>query len=472
MKVTLINPAQLDSKYKFMGVVAPPLGLAYMAAVLEENDVEVKIIDACALEMDLDALGKELMEFSPDIIALTALTPTIGKALETAEYSRGICKDATIVMGGYHPTFNYGDILEYDFVDVVIIGEGEQTLLDLTKTIKEGRPLSDVKGIAFEDVITPQRPLIKDLDSLPLPARHLLPMDSYKLLNMDTKMSTMITSRGCPMQCSFCSSAAMHGSKLRLRSVEKILDEMEYIVNEMGIETIAFMDDTFTLNKRRVLELCEGIEKREIKVMWGCTARVDSLNQELLKKMKESGCITVFMGVESADQQMLDTVNKQTTIKKIKEAFEISRQQKIRTIASVVLGMPGDTHESIKNTINFVKELNPSYAIFSLATPYPGTRFYQQTFEKDLIKVKDWSKYTLLSPILETVDCSMEELKKLQTTAFKKFYLRPVYLFRQVLMDGPILVKTIVGVLRNVMFPDKKNKEISIKFQNRPVDLD
>ena len=225
------------------------------------------------------------MEFSPDIIALTALTPTIGKALETAEYSRGICKDATIVMGGYHPTFNYGDILEYDFVDVVIIGEGEQTLLDLTKTIEDGRPLSDVKGIAFEDVITPQRPLIKDLDSLPLPARHLLPMDSYKLLNMDTKMSTMITSRGCPMQCSFCSSAAMHGSKLRLRSVEKILDEMEYIVNEMGIETIAFMDDTFTLNKRRVLELCEGIENREIKVMWGCTARVDSLNQELLKKM-------------------------------------------------------------------------------------------------------------------------------------------------------------------------------------------
>lgn len=472
MKVALINPAQLDSKYKFMGVVAPPLGLAYMAAVLEENNVEVVIIDACACEMDLESVGKELTVFQPDIIALTALTPTIGKALETAEYSREICKNSTIVMGGYHPTFNYSEVLKYDFVDVVIIGEGEETLLDLTQTLAQGGPLSSVNGIAFEDVVTPPRQLILDLDSLPLPARHLLPMDNYKLLNMDTKMSTMITSRGCPMQCSFCSSAALHGSKLRMRSVDKILDEMEYLVNEMGIETIAFMDDTFTISKKRVIELCEGIEERKIDVMWGCTSRVDSLNKELLRRMKKAGCITVFMGVESADQQMLDTVNKQTTIEKIKDAFEVSRQEKIRTIASVVLGMPGDTHESIKNTINFVKELNPSYAIFSLATPYPGTRFYQQTLEKDLIKVKDWSKYTLISPILETVDCSMEELKKLQATAFKKFYLRPMYLIRQVIMDGPILVKTISGVIRNIMFPSKKNDEISMKFQKRMVDLD
>lgn len=459
MKVTLINPAQLDSKYKFMGVVAPPLGLAYMAAVLEQNNIEVNIIDACALDMDMETLGRELRKFSPDIIALTALTPTIGKALETAKYASSVCSDAMIVMGGYHPTFNHREMLDYDFVDVVIIGEGEETLLDLAKTLEATGSLSDVKGIAYDSIVTPVRPLINDLDVLPLPARHLLPMESYKLLNMDTKMSTMITSRGCPMQCSFCSSASLHGSKMRLRSVDKILDEMEYLINELGVETIAFMDDTFTLNKRRVLELCDGIKERNIDVMWGCTARVDSLNEEILKKMKEAGCITVFMGVESADQQILDNVNKQTTINSIKEAFEISRREKIRTIASVVLGMPGDTHESIKNTINFVKELNPSYAIFSLATPYPGTKFYQQTFEKDLIKVKDWSKYTLISPILETVDCSLEELKKLQSTAFKKFYLRPVYLIRQAMIDGPILIKTMIGVIKNVLLPRKKKVE-------------
>ncbi len=455
MKVTLINPAQLDSKYKFMGVVAPPLGLAYMAAVLEENNFEVNIIDACALEMDWECLGDELKSCSPRVIAITALTPTIGKALETAKLAKKICPDAMIVLGGYHPTFNYKEILEQEFVDVVIMGEGENTLLDLVRTIDNGGSLNNVNGLAFKDVITTARPLIEDLDDLPFPARHLLPIEYYKLLNMETRMTTMITSRGCPMQCSFCSSAALHGSKLRLRSIDNILDEMEFLVNELGIETIAFMDDTFTLNKRRVLEICSGIKARNINVLWGCTARVDTLNAEVLKSMRDAGCITLFMGVESADQQMLDEVNKQTTIEKIRNAFEVSRKEKIRTIASVVLGMPGDTHESIKNTINFVKELNPSYAIFSLATPYPGTKFYQQTFEKDLIKVKDWSKYTLISPILETVDCSLDELRKLQATAFKKFYLRPSYLLRQVMMDGPILIKTIFGVVRNILLPIK-----------------
>ena len=454
MKVTLINPAQLDSKYKFMGVVAPPLGLAYMAAVLEENDIEVNIIDACALELSLDDIAYELNP-SPEIIAITALTPTIGKALETANFAKKTCPDAMIVMGGYHPTFNYKEILDHEYVDVVIMGEGENTLLDLAKTVETGGSLKDVKGLAFGDIITTTRPLIDDLDDLPLPARHLLPMESYKLLNMETRMSTMITSRGCPMQCSFCSSAALHGHKLRLRSVDKILDEMEYLVNELNVETIAFMDDTFTLNKNRVLKICEGIKERNINVLWGCTARVDTLNSEVLKRMGDAGCITIFMGVESADQQILDDANKQTTIEKIRNAFEISRKEKIRTIASVVIGMPGDTQESIKKTINFVKELNPSYAIFSLATPYPGTKFYQQTFEKDIIKVKDWSKYTLISPILETVDCSLDELKKLQITAFKKFYLRPVYLIRQIIMDGPMLLKTIFGVLRNIVMAGK-----------------
>lgn len=451
MKVTFINPPQTASKYKFMGVIAPPLGMGYMAAVLEENQIPVNIIDGSALDMEWEELKNELKEINPKIIAITALTPTIDKALQTAEISKKTCPNALIVLGGYHPTFNYNEVLKYEFVDIVTIGEGEHTMLDLVKTLESGGDLNQVKGIAFDDVITEKRDLIEDLDSLPYPARHLLPMNSYKLLNMDTKMSTMVTSRGCPMQCSFCSSASMHGSKLRLRSVKNIVDEMEHLINEFNVEIIAFMDDTFTLNKKRVLSICEEIKKRNLDVLWGCTARVDTLDEIILKKMRESGCITLFMGVESADQQTLDSINKQTTIKKIKESFEICRKEKIRTIASVVLGMPGDTHKNIKKTINFVKELKPSYAIFSLATPYPGTKFYQQSFEKKLIKVKDWSKYTLISPILDTVECSLEDLRKHQTLAFCKFYLRPSYLISQLIMDGPVLLKTIWGIFKKVL---------------------
>ncbi len=450
MKVLFINPPYFNSKYKFIGLVAPPLGIAYIAAVLEQNDIDVEIIDAAALEMSWETLEAEINRANPGLVAITALTPTISHALKTARLARKSCPEATIVMGGYHPSFNHGEILEKDYVDLVVIGEAEYTFLELVKTLEEGGDLSKVKGIAYEDVVTPPRPLIEDLDELPFPARHLLPMDHYKILNQKLPTATMISSRGCPMQCSFCASAALHGNHLRMRSAKNVVDEMEHLINDHDAGIIAFMDDTFTMKTSRVTEICDEIKKREIDVYWGCTARADNLSEELLQKLHDSGCITIFLGVESADQQQLDRINKQLTIEKIRKAFRLAKKNDIRTIASVVLGMPGDTKESIKRTVKFARELNPSYAIFSLATPYPGTRFYQQAVQENLIKVRDWSKFTLLSPVLETVDCSLEELKKMQKKAFRQFYLRPQYLLKQVWRDGPILFKTVVTMIREV----------------------
>ncbi|MGZ7094996.1 MAG: B12-binding domain-containing radical SAM protein, partial [Methanobacterium sp.] len=215
-------------------------------------------------------------------------------------------------------------------------------------------------------------------------------------------------------------------------------------------EMIAFMDDTFTMNRKRVEEVCNEIKNRDLNFYWGATARADTLSENILKKMRDSGCITLFVGVESADQQNLDNLNKKVTIDKIKKTFELTRELNVRTIASAVLGMPGDTRQSIEKTISFVKTLNPSYAVFSLATPYPGTAFYIDASKRDLIKVNDWSKYTLLSPVLETVDCSLEELKSLQKKAFKDFYLRPSYIIRQAWMDGFIIIKTVGAMIKDV----------------------
>ncbi|WP_288193533.1 B12-binding domain-containing radical SAM protein [uncultured Methanobrevibacter sp.] len=457
MKITFINPPQTASKYKFLGVIAPPLGMSYIAAVLEENGYDVSIIDATALDYDFDQLANRVKKENPDIVSITALTPTIGRALESAQVVKEVLPDTMVILGGYHPTFNVKETLDDENVDLVIRGEGEYTMLELVQTLEKGENISNVKGIAYEEinengekllVLTPEREPICNLDELPFPALHLLPMDHYKLLNMDTHMSTMITSRGCPIQCSFCSSAAMHGRKIRRRSIENIVDEMEHLVYDYGIETIAFMDDTFTVNKKRVRDLCDEIMRRNLKVFWGCTSRVDTLNEELLQKMKDSGCIAIFMGVESADQQQLDRMGKNTNITKIENAFRMAREKKIRTIASVALGMPHDTRETMEKTIKFVRQLKPNYAVFNLATPYPGTRFYKEAFEKNLIQVKDWSKYTLISPILETIDCSKEDLRKIQAKAFIRFYLRPTYLIRQFLMDGPMLVKTFWGVIK------------------------
>lgn len=465
MKVLFVNPPQTASKYKFMGVIAPPLGIAYMAGVLQENNIDVEILDASAEDMDFKDVEKELLKRKPDLVALTALTPTIGRALETAQVVKETLPDSIVVMGGYHPTFNFIETLEDKNVDIVIRGEGEYIMLNLVQALENQSSLHDVKGIVFEDknskeiVVNPEAPLIQDLDELPFPALNLLPMKKYRLLDMDTHMTTMITTRGCPMQCSFCSSAAMHGKKIRERSVENIVDEIEYLKTNYDIDTIAFMDDTFTLKKRKVMAICDEILKRNIEIMWGCTSRVDTLDEKLLKKMKEAGCITIFIGVESADQQQLDNMCKNTTIAKIENAFKIAHKLKIRTIASVALGMPGDTKEIMNKTVKFVHKLKPNYAIYSLATPYPGTRFYKEAFEKNLIKIKDWSKYTLITPILETIDCSLNDMRKIQAKAFMKFYLRPHYIIRQFLQDGPYLLKTIFGVIKTALSKTPKNTD-------------
>jgi radical SAM superfamily enzyme YgiQ (UPF0313 family) len=457
MKVTFLNPPQTNSKYKFLGVVAPSLGIGYMAAVLEKNGYDVDVLDASALELTYDEIGEEILKRNPDIVSISALTPTIGVALDSADKIKQVKPDTIVVLGGYHPTFEYESVLEEPSVDVVVRGEGEYTFLDLVRTVENGGDLADVQGLAFHDennfslVVTPDRPIIEDLDELPFPAFHLFPMQKYRILNITTNVATIITTRGCPMQCSFCSSAALHGHHLRRRSPENVCDEIEVRLNEQNIDTIAFMDDTFTLNKKFVRDFCAEIKRRNLKFWWGCTSRVDTLDEELLQLMKDSGCITIFIGVESADQQMLEKMNKNITVSKTEKAFKLARKVGIRTIASCVIGMPEDTKESMKKTIDFVKSLNPNYALYSLATPYPGTRFYNETFKKNLIQIKDWSKYTLIDPVLETIDCSSKELRSIQKKAFLKFYLRPGYLIRQVSQDGMILFKTILGVSRQII---------------------
>ena len=457
MKVTFLNPPQTNSKYKFLGVVAPSLGIGYMAAVLEKNGYDVDVLDASALELTYDEIGKEILKRKPDIVSISALTPTIGVALDSADKIKQVKPDTIVVLGGYHPTSEFKSVLAEPSVDVVVRGEGEYTLLELVQTVEAGGDLRNVSGLAFHGetdcslVLTPDRPVIQDLDELPFPAFHLFPMEKYRILNITTNVATIITTRGCPMQCSFCSSAALHGDKLRRRSYQNVCDEIELRLKEENIDTIAFMDDTFTLNKRFVRDFCQEIKRRNLKFWWGCTSRVDSLDEELLQTMKDAGCITIFIGVESADQQVLEKMNKNITVSKTEKAFRLARKVGIRTIASCVIGMPEDTKRTINKTLDFVKKLNPNYALYSLATPYPGTRFYNEAFKKNLIVINDWSKYTLINPILETIDCSSKELRSLQKKAFINFYLRPGYLARQVSQDGFVLLKTIFGVAKQLI---------------------
>ncbi|PTD93825.1 B12-binding domain-containing radical SAM protein [archaeon SCG-AAA382B04] len=454
--VLLINPPDLRSKYKrFFGIKAPPLGLAYIAGVLEKQNISVDILDCAALDLDFNDLQNRLKRKNNDLIGITSTTPTIPEALKTAEIANETL-DAKIALGGPHPTFTHKQILRKNrFVDYVVRGEGEKTFLKLAKRIGPRNNVESIRGISYREngniEVNPDREPIEEVDELPFPARHLLPNDEYQLFNIKMPLTTMITSRGCPMQCQFCASSAMHGKEVRRRSPNDVVEEIEYVRDEFGIETVAFMDDTFTLFPDWVREFTKKMKQKNLEMGWGCTARADKLDKNLLSEMKEAGCHTLFVGVESGVQGILDNIQKGINLKEIRRAFKVSRDLGIRTIASLVLGLPGETKQSAKKTIEFVKEIKPDYALFSIATPYPGTKFYEKAHKKDLIETNDWFKYNLFSAVLDN-NLGIKKTKKLQKKAFKKFYFRPTYILREIKKEGMPFLKVLKTIFNEIIY--------------------
>jgi radical SAM superfamily enzyme YgiQ (UPF0313 family) len=456
MEVLLVNPPDIASKYKdVLGLTAPPLGLAYIGAVLEENDVKVTILDAPALDMDFQGYQRELANKHVDLLGVQTTTPTIKQALAVGKITKELHPECTVTMGGYHATFMPEQVLENDFVDVVVRNEGEYATLELVDAIENDKPLRNIDGINYRDgdriVETPKRRPIEDLDALPFPARHLLPMSEYMLFGRKQVLATMICSRGCPMGCSFCASSAMHGRRVRFRSPENAAAEMEQVVDDYKVRMVGFMDDTFTLFPKWVDSFCKGIISRGIDVVWGCTARVDRFNKELLSQMWKAGCRTLLFGVESGNQKILDNVQKGTKVAQAKRAFKTAKDIGMHTIASMTLGMPGENKTTIDETIGFAKWVNPDYALFSLATPYPGTKFYELASKMGLIRIKDWTHFTLLTPVIESVDLTLRELQDTQREAFKEFYLRPNYLFKQLSRDKLLFALVMYKVFKGAL---------------------
>ncbi|MGZ4914351.1 MAG: B12-binding domain-containing radical SAM protein [Halobacteriota archaeon] len=457
MNVLLVNPPDVSSKYReLLGLTAPPLGLAYIGAVLEQNDIDVTIIDAPALDMDLQDYQRAISKTSVDLLGVQTTTPTIKQALAVARITKATHPDSTITMGGYHATFMAQQLLRtHDFIDVIVRNEGEYATLELVNALERDKPLRNIDGINYRDgerlIETPKRRPIEDLDALPFPARHLLPMSEYMLFGRKQVLATMICSRGCPMGCSFCASSAMHGRRARFRSPENAVAELEHIVDTYKVQNVGFMDDTFTLFPKWVRGFCDGIISRGIDVKWGCTARVDRFTKSLLSQMWRAGCRTLLFGVESGNQGILDNVQKGTKVGQARRAFRTARDIGMHTIASMTLGMPGESRATADETIGFAKNVDPDYAIFSLATPYPGTKFYELASKMGLLKIKDWTHFTLIAPVLETMDMTLKDLQVAQREAFKQFYLRPNYMFKQLSRDKLLFALVFYKVFKGAM---------------------
>ncbi|UCH89710.1 MAG: cobalamin-dependent protein [Thermoplasmata archaeon] len=433
-KVLLINPAEFETKYtkapSLNRMVFPPLGLAYIAAVLEENGHKVSILDAPPLQIKEKQLMETVRKTKPDIVGIQAYTSAIYQAKTAAECIKQEYPDTTVVFGGHHPTFMPDDTLKMSkSIDYLVRGEGEYTFLKLTEALENGtngKKLKDIKGISFRSngavVNTPDADFIKDLDALPFPARHLLPMDEYHYFGARREMQSLLSSRGCPFKCRFCAVGAYYKNVWRPRSAKNVVDEMEQIREKFGIRAIAVMDDMATFSKRRIRNICQDIRERDLDIYWGTVSRVDTMDFETLKLMAKSRCLQVLVGVESGSERVLQNSHKGISLQQIEQFFIWCKKLGMDTVASVVFGLPGDTKESLQETLWFIKKLNPGVAVFSAATPYPGTPFWDEAKQNGwLPKETKWSDLNMYDPVLNTNEITKEELEDFIQFAYLKF---------------------------------------------------
>ncbi len=409
MKVLLINVP-----YPFNEGPTIPIGLCYLAAVLEKENFEVEILDLLVSRFSIKKIVDKVKEYKPELVGVGPITISYHTALRAIE----VCKrfGATTVMGGCHVSFyDRAALQEAPYLDIVVRGEGEYTLLDIVK----GKELKNIDGITYREdgqiMQNPPRKFIENLDELPFPAKHLLPLSKYRAYKTGC---AMMTGRGCPYNCTFCVGGKMVGRKPRFRDLKLCIDELEEIVFNYGFDLVNVVDDLLTINHKRVFAFCDEIINRGIKVQWTAFSRVDTVTRELLSKMKEAGCIFILYGVESGNQKILDLAKKRTTLEKIRRGVSISNEVGITTLSSFILGLPGETKETVNESLEFGKSLGNWYG-YHILTPYPGTEIRERAEELGLkILHSDFSRYDANQAITETKDASAEYINKVA----KDFY--------------------------------------------------
>lgn len=431
MKVLLINPPARELKWE--DVVVPPLGLAYLASAIAQDGHTVKILDAFAQGLGWNEFEEEVKKEKADLIGVGGMTPIIDSTLRAIKICRAYTQ--TIVMGGPHISA-YGQDFFKDCPELHfgLIGEGEEGFRLLLRRLEKARDPWDVPGLLGPKMSNPPAPFIQDLDTIPFPARHLLPNASYRYaLWPGEKITTLITSRGCPYQCIFCDKS-IFGAKWRARSARNVVDELEEIVKDFGIRSMIIYDDLFTLDKRRVLEICQGILDRGLKIKWKCEGRVDRVDAEMLAEMKKAGCSVIAYGVESGNEGSLAYLRKGISLAQIRQAFSLTHQAGIKPMAYFILGIPVETFEQSLQTIRLAKELRPDYAQFSILSPYRGTDLFREA------KAKNWYQEVNAQnpydkdakrPVIISENWSEEALKGILRLAHKEFYFRPAYALRK-----------------------------------------
>ena len=421
MRVLLVNPPARNY-YGQLGFNLLPLGLAYLGASLKAAGHEV---DALDLQVE-NRTTSEIPFHRYDLVGISADTPRFNRAVELGRAAKAA--GATVVMGGYHPTFLDWEPFQREAADFVIRGEGEEALVSLVDALVRGNGLETIRGLTYRVNgrirRNPPAYLIQNLDALPFPDRSLFPRQGYLSTFDGRPVATLVTSRGCPYDCYFCAASRFAGLRWRTRSLDSVLAELE-LLQKQGYTSFLFVDDIFTLSYRRTMDFCQEILARHWDIRWWCFSRVDVLvkHPDMVQLMALAGARTVFLGLESANQATLNHYQKRITIEQQRQAVHLLKRHGIRVYGSFILGELHETKRMIRQTIRFARKLRPETCQFSLLTPYPGSRLFQQLERLRKLTTRNWDLYDGLHLVFRHPYLSARELQKLLREAYFRFYL-------------------------------------------------
>ena len=441
-RITLINsPYYLRGQTSFNYILGYtiPFGVLSLAAVVRRDlpDMNVTVIDGMASNLSPDALLDRILETKPDIVGISSFSYSINDTLLLSKCIKAAKPDIKIILGGVHVTQLSDETIKDPNVDYIIRGEAEYSFRDLIA----GKDLDSIKGLVYKDPggkvnMHPEFGIVNDLDELPTIAYDLVDISKYFPTAGQCHCfpsSAMITSRGCPGKCTYCSSS-VSGKKVRYRSAKNIIDEIKFLTDNYGIKEIILMDDVFTANRDRLLEFCQLIRDEKIDIVWDCSSRVQHVDEEILTIMKKAGCSQLSFGVETGDENVLKSIKKGQTLNHVRKKVALSKKAGIETRASFILGFPTDTLESMKKTIDFAIELDPHLVSFYLASPFPGTEMYDWAVKNNKLLTTNWSLYDQSHHIMNIPGATTDEIDNMFKLAYKAFYHRPKYILRRLLM--------------------------------------
>lgn len=479
MRILLVNPP--DCLVEMIGdgsKLLPrfePLGILYIAAVLREKGHEVSVIDADAEKLNAQVMTTMILEKRPDIVGMTSFTANGGVLYDVGRILKKELPRTYIVFGNLHATLYAKEYISNGCCDAVIHGEGEYIFAELADKLQNGiRDFSDNKYISFrkesgEISVATEWAAVEDLSALPMPARDLVRKECYFIPKVNHALyggtigKHIFTSRGCPNRCTFCTVHS--GKKQRFNSPTKVVDEIVYMMEHYGADYIFFMDSLFISNRNHIFGIFEEMDRRSVKISWGCEAHVRFINEETVRAMEQHGCHDMAFGIESGVQRLLDAVNKNTKIEQIENAVRtVKRYSKIKVSGLFILGLPGERKDETLQTIRFAKKLPLDMAQFSILTPYPGSQIFEDCRKRGelddgvrpdgTIDTEVWKRYSAYisytdnEPIWVTKELTAAELKQLQKRAVREFYLRPRQIWDQVkrirVRELPSVIKTAI----------------------------